>query len=63
MSEPEKRENLPDESAGNGKGIPNGGNSAKTKEVRVWLQHTADASAQILADTFLVLQDMCVYFT
>ncbi|XP_069024306.1 two pore segment channel 3 [Embiotoca jacksoni] len=30
MSEPEERENIPDESAG--KGIPNGGNTAKTKE-------------------------------
>ncbi|KAM7394820.1 hypothetical protein PAMP_021600 [Pampus punctatissimus] len=32
MSEAEKRENIPDESAGKGKGIPNGGNPAKTKE-------------------------------
>lgn len=34
MSEPEKSENIPDESAGKGKEIPNGGNPAKTKEVR-----------------------------
>ncbi|KAK5926073.1 hypothetical protein CgunFtcFv8_021675 [Champsocephalus gunnari] len=32
MSEPEKIEDIPDESAGKGKGIPNGGNAAKTKE-------------------------------
>ncbi|GLD68146.1 tau-tubulin kinase 1 isoform X1, partial [Lates japonicus] len=32
MSEPEKSENIPDESAGKGKEIPNGGNPAKTKE-------------------------------
>ncbi|XP_028266363.1 two pore segment channel 3 [Parambassis ranga] len=32
MSEPEKGENIPDESAGKGKGIPNGGNAAKTQE-------------------------------
>ncbi|XP_071361061.1 two pore segment channel 3 isoform X2 [Trachinotus anak] len=32
MSEPEKSENIPDESAGKGKGIPNGGNPAKSKE-------------------------------
>ncbi|XP_029315295.1 two pore segment channel 3 [Cottoperca gobio] len=32
MSEPEKSEDIPDESAGKGKGIPNGGNSAKSKE-------------------------------
>ena len=33
MSEPEKIEDIPDESVGKGKGIPNGGNAAKTKEV------------------------------
>lgn len=34
MSEPAKeKENIPDESAG-GKRIPNGGNAAKTREVR-----------------------------
>ena len=34
MSESEKKsENSPDESAGKGKGLPNGGNPAKTKEV------------------------------
>lgn len=46
MSEPaEKSENIPDASAG--KGIPNGGNAAKTQEVRTQtitqtqkLQHT-----------------------
>lgn len=32
MSEPEKSEDIPDESAGKGKGIPNGGNPAKSKE-------------------------------
>lgn len=32
MSDPEKSENIPDDSAGKGKGIPNGGNSAKSKE-------------------------------
>ncbi|KAI4833171.1 hypothetical protein KUCAC02_016085 [Chaenocephalus aceratus] len=32
MSELEKIEDIPDESAGKGKGIPNGGNAAKTKE-------------------------------
>ncbi|XP_056227836.1 two pore segment channel 3 [Seriola aureovittata] len=32
MSEPEKSENIPDESAGKGKEIPNGGNPAKSKE-------------------------------
>ncbi|XP_034083246.1 two pore segment channel 3 isoform X1 [Gymnodraco acuticeps] len=32
MSEPEKIEDIPDVSAGKGKGIPNGGNAAKTKE-------------------------------
>ncbi|AWP05193.1 putative two pore calcium channel protein 1-like [Scophthalmus maximus] len=32
MSEAETTENIPDESAGNGKEIPNGGNPAKTKE-------------------------------
>ncbi|XP_051802167.1 two pore segment channel 3 [Acanthochromis polyacanthus] len=32
MSEPEKSENIPDESAGKAKEIPNGGNPAKTKE-------------------------------
>lgn len=33
MSEPDKKGDIPDESAG--KGIPNGGNAAKSKEVRV----------------------------
>uniref|UniRef100_A0A3Q3JQX4 Ion transport domain-containing protein n=1 Tax=Monopterus albus TaxID=43700 RepID=A0A3Q3JQX4_MONAL len=35
MSEPEKKDNIPDEAAGTGKekGIPNGGNPSKTKEV------------------------------
>ena len=37
MSEAEKSEDIHDESAGKGKGIPNGGNSPKTKEVRVRL--------------------------
>lgn len=32
MSEPEKSDNIPDESAGKGTGIPNGGNAAKSKE-------------------------------
>ncbi|XP_029378801.1 two pore segment channel 3 isoform X2 [Echeneis naucrates] len=32
MSEPEKSENIPDESAGEGKEIPNGGNPAKSRE-------------------------------
>ena len=41
MPEPESIENIPEESAG--KGIPNGGNPAKTKEVRVG-RHTADPS-------------------
>ncbi|KAG7234470.1 hypothetical protein INR49_004759, partial [Caranx melampygus] len=31
MSEPQKSENIPDEAAGKGKEIPNGGNPAKTK--------------------------------
>lgn len=34
MSEPEKSEEVPAESAEKGKGLPNGGNPAKTKEVR-----------------------------
>ncbi|XP_074485890.1 two pore segment channel 3 [Sebastes fasciatus] len=32
MTEPEKSQGIPDESAGKGEGIPNGGNAAKTKE-------------------------------
>ncbi|XP_037621312.1 two pore segment channel 3 isoform X2 [Sebastes umbrosus] len=32
MTEPEKSQDIPDESAGKGEGIPNGGNAAKTKE-------------------------------
>ncbi|KAG7220282.1 hypothetical protein INR49_018338 [Caranx melampygus] len=32
MSEPQKSENIPDEAAGKGKEIPNGGNPAKTRE-------------------------------
>ena len=34
MTEPERSEHIPDEAAGKGTGIPNGGNSAKSKEVR-----------------------------
>ena len=35
MSEAEKNHNIPDESAGKGDGIlPNGGNPAKSREVR-----------------------------
>lgn len=61
MSDPEKSDNIPDESAGKGKGVSNGGNPAKTKEVNL----SADASDKC-SNTFLLfchtfLKCMCEF--